>query len=258
MKLFGVLLFSLSGLVAFGQDSTTEYLRFLSPNDLGKLVQSGSLTYFGVTVQDLPIWKNAPFSDLVRTALGKNKSSIASESLFLLDRPAAASKEEMGLKVFKAFTSFDAMKGLMVYSESKKGMETFIFDSHRVDSLSDPHALPDPEASSLPPHVEYTLYQKEEQFKNVYSRFAFDAGDSWYAVSLVNLTPLRYMLITLVPPEQLRTMFIIVPLQDKLVVYGITSANTPRLFGLERSKQSSFSNRMKALVSWFSTNLSTQ
>lgn len=254
-QIYSVFILLMIGACVFCQSSTKEYLGFLTAEEQTKLIQSGSFTTFGATAQELRLWKKSPFADIVQRAIGENKSSIASESLFLLERPAAVSRADIDAKIFKAFTSFTAMKGLLAYSESKKGMETFIFDSYRVDSLTDKRPLPDPEASSIPAHVEYTLYQREEQFKNVYSRYSFDMGDSWYAVSLVNLTPLRFLLVTLVPPEQLHTTFVIIPLNDALLVYGITIANTPRLFGLERSKESSFSNRMKALISWFSTNL---
>ncbi len=244
-----------SAAASFAQTSAKSYLSFLSAADLGKLEANGSLTGFGVKLQDLGIWKVTPFADLVRSAVGGIDSSIATESLFLVDRPAVSSKGELDAKVFRAFTAFEAMKGLLVYSESKKRMETFILDSHRVDSVSSLAALPDPVEASAPSHAEYSIYQKEEQFKDVYSRFTFDLANGLYEVSLVNLTPMRYLLITFVPPELLHTTFVVVPLSDKLLVYGVTVAGTPRLFGLERSKQSSFSNRLKALISWFSANL---
>jgi hypothetical protein len=250
-----LLIVILSGVPLFCQESAEDYLHFLSAADRETLEKSGNLTNFGITIKDLPFWESMPFADQVRSSAEKSESSIASESLFLLDKPEAGSRAELDAKVFKAFSSFSTMKGLLVYSESKKGMETFIFDSHRVDGIATARALPDPDSVSVPTHAEYFMYQKEEQFKDVYSRFTFDIKDDWDQVSLVNLTPMRYLFITLVPSERLHTTFIIVPLKDKLLVYGLTFAGTPKLFGLERSKQSSFSNRMKALVSWFSTNL---
>jgi hypothetical protein len=137
-------------------------------------------------------------------------------------------------------------------------METFIFDSWRIGSLEGKEALDDPAFSSASAHYECFLYQKEEQTGDVYSSLSFDSRDGLYEVKLNNQTRLRYLFFTLVQPRDLTTLFIVAPTRDRLVLYGITVAATPRFLGLERMKGSSFSNRMKALASWFSANLARE
>jgi len=261
MKLhFFTLLFSAIALVpSIAQTSTgttaREYLSFLSQAQQDKLYSSGELEGFGSNLDGLSIWKNSPFAPIVRDAYAGKKSSIAAESLFIIDRPPLADGSSMDAAVLKSFTAFSSMKGLLVYSASKKKMETFIFDSYQVSSIDDTRKLPDPVIETAPSHCEYTVYQEEEQTGAVYSRLTFDALDGLYAVSLNNLTSMKYMFFQLVAPKDLTTLFIIVPASDKFILYGVTAANTPRLFGLERMKESSFSNRMKALAGWFSGNL---
>ena len=52
-----------SAAASFAQTSAKSYLSFLSAADLGKLEANGSLTGFGVKLQDLGIWKVTPFAD---------------------------------------------------------------------------------------------------------------------------------------------------------------------------------------------------
>jgi hypothetical protein len=253
------LIFSVIAAVpSIAQATAREYLSFLSPEQQTKLFASGEIDGFGAKPEELAIWQKSPFAPIVREVYAGKNSSIASESLFIIDRPSLATGSDMGTAVLKSFTSFSSMKGLLVYSASLKKMETFIFDSYQVNSLDDKKKLPDPVIDSAPSHCEFTVYQKEEQTGDVYSRLSFDARDGLYSVSLNNLTAMKYLFFQLVAPKDLTTLFIIVPASGKFILYGITVANTPRFFGLERMKESSFSNRMKALAGWFSGNLSRE
>ncbi len=147
------------------------------------------------------------------------------------------------------------MKGLLVYSESLKKMETFIYDSYRVDSIDTKQRLPDPSENIAPNSAVYFLYQKEEQTGDVYSKMEYVSHGTWFEVRLTNETPLKYLIFTLVAPRELTTSFYLVPLDDKIVLYGITVAKTPALLGLEKLKRKSFFNRMNALASWVQSNL---
>jgi hypothetical protein len=237
------------------QGAARDYLSFLPSDTREKLFASGEIDDSAAKPADLEFWQKSPFASFVRESFAGKPSSIAAEALFILDRPAGMNAEDTDARVLKSFTEFSSMKGLLVYSASLRKMETFIFDSYRVASLSDTARLPDPVFPSIPRHYECTMYQKEEQTGGVYSRLAFDAHDGWYSVSLNNLTGMKYLFFQLVAPKDLTTLFIIVPTADRVILYGITVANTPRFMGLERSKSSSFSNRMKALSGWFSGNL---
>jgi hypothetical protein len=238
--------------------ATDDYLSFLSVGELQALMTKDQIETFGVTLKDLPLWQKSPFADTIRKALGDPSSSMAAEALFIIDKPKKLSGDELDLRVLRSFTAFSTMKGLLAYSESKKIMETFIFDSYRVASLDDKKPLPDPVFDTAPSQSSFVIYQKEEQMGDVYSQFEFDRTNGIYTVSLNNLTPMYYLIFQLVPPHGLHTFFVVVPTADKILVYGVTTAETPRLFGLERTKQKSFFDRMKALAGWFTTNLTVQ
>ncbi len=233
--------------------TANDYLSFLTSEERATLASKGDIRSFGASLGDLSLWKRAPFSASVEAALGSKPSSIAAESLFLIDPPGNG--VSLNLAVLRAFTSFTSMKGLQVYSSSLKRMETFIFDSWRIDSLKSRKALPDPIFEVAPRHFDCLMYQKEEQTGDIYSKLSYDEKDGRFQIELNNLTKLDYFFFTLVPPGDLTTLFIIEPTADKLIVYGVTVAQTPRFLGLERLKQDSFFYRMRALASWFSAGL---
>jgi hypothetical protein len=192
---------------------------------------------------------------VIRSAYGSRASTIAAESWLLLDKPAYRTTAERDLQVFRSFTAFTTMKGLLVYSESLKKMETFIYDSYRIDSLATKQRLPDPEETEVPNFVTYYLYQKEEQTGDIYSEMKFVSHSSWYEVTLTNQTPMKYLFLTLVEPRELMTSFYLVPTDDKLLLYSMTIAKTPTFMGIEKLKRNSFFNRMKALASWVQSNM---
>ena len=84
---------------------------------------------------------------------------------------------------------------------------------------------------------------------------SIDLHPGYDVVALNNLTGLKWFFVQLVPPEKLKTVFVIIPAGDKIVLYGSTVADTAKLFGLENTKRMSFFYRMKALAGWFGTNL---
>lgn len=241
-----------------------EYSSFLTDEEQRVLLEKGELTNFGSKPSDLSLWRRAPFATDVGAAVDGLSTSIAAEGLFVIDRPtdlplsqdpAVSGSSGLEKRILKSFTAFSTMKGLLAYSESKKKMETFIFDSYRITSLQDKSALPDPDIGEVPRQSSWTIYQKEEQAGDMYSRMTVSFIDGRADVILTNLNDLKAFGIRLVRPEELRTIFVVVPLGDKIALYGITVANTPRFFGLERIKEKSFFNRMKALASWFQGNL---
>jgi len=76
-------------------------------------------------------------------------------------------------------------------------------------------------------------------------------------MSLSNLQPLKYGILPLVDPGNLKMLFVVTVLADKVAVYGVMEAKTASLFGLERSKDENFRNRMRALAGWLGKRIET-
>jgi len=233
-----------------------DYLSFLPPEGADRLFASGELTNIAGNIKDLPLWQKSPFSNEIGTPLQGFESTIAAEGFFLIDAPAVP-REELDRKIFSSFTAFSSLKGLQVYSVSKGHMETFLFDASLVDPADHSRRLPDVVVTEVPTSSDYVVYEKEEQTGDSYARFHFDfdTSNDTFAVAVTNLTNMNYLFFTLVDPGNLRTYFFVAPCEDRLVLYGLTAVKTGHFFGLERVKEKSFYYRMRALVSWFESNM---
>ncbi len=248
------LFFFIISMIAYTQ-TLSKYFSFLPDSIQQELLSKGTIGDIGGTIEELKYWQSSPFAGVISNSYKSNRSTIAAESWFVLDKPVYQSIHERDLKIFHSFTAFSSMKGLLVYSESLKKMETFIYDSYRVDSIDAKQRLSDPSENVAPNSAVYFLYQKEEQTGDVYSKMEYVSHGTWFEVRLTNETPMKYLIFTLVAPQELMTSFYLVPLDDKIVLYGITVAKTPTLFGLEKLKRKSFFNRMNALATWVQSNL---
>jgi hypothetical protein len=251
-----ILLTALSLSPVMAQGSARDYLSFLPEKDQKTLFASGELTNIADDASGLPLWQKSPFSDKIRAALQGITGTIAAEGFYLIDLPAIT-RDALDLKIFRSFTAFSTMKGLQVYSVSKGHLETFLFDASLVDPADHSQRLPDPNVESVPSLADYVVYEKEERTGDSYVRFKleYDASTDVFAISVSNLTDLKYLFFTLVAPGDLHTYFFVVPCQDSLLLYGLTVVKTHHFLGLERTKQKSFYYRMKALVSWFTANV---
>lgn len=255
MRLMTVGLFLLAISWVDAEPALDQALAYLPSAERISLLRDGAVTVFSDRFENLHLWKGSPFESSVKTLFGHRDSTLAAEALFVvaLDLPQEASERERLLE--RAMTSISTMKGLQVYSVSLKRMETFIFDAYRTQTTDKATKLPDPEVPIPPGGVEFTMYQNEEQTGESFARYSFVKEDGWLRVTQSNLTSLNYGIVPLVSPHDLLTTVYLVPLEGKLLIYGVTVAKTMGLFGLERSKTASLFTRMEALVTWFTNNL---
>jgi len=252
------LLFMALAAWAWGQTSTTDFLAYLPKEDQQSLLKQGELVVFGDKLDDLRLWKGSPFAKALQDRYNNRPTSLVAECLFVIDRPPVATERELFEKIFKSITAFSHMKGLQVYSASLKKMETFIFESYQVGSIEHPSALADPEIGSDTEDSHFLVYEKEEQTGDMFNEYVFSPHGTWYEVRLENLAPIKYGPFTLVDTRKLLTSYYLFPTKDKIIVYGINLADTLRFLGIEKTKRDSFSNRMRAIESWFSSGLLAQ
>jgi hypothetical protein len=227
---------------------------FLSAADQAALNRDGEVREFAENVGKLRLWKGSPFEASVSGLFSGRETTMAAEAWFVLPLKLPADPVAREKVLAKAMTSVSTMKGLQVYSISQKKMETFLFDAYRVGTTEKKSRLPDPDVSTAPKSLRFTMFQNEEQTGESFAELTYEHG-VWYQVTQTNLTGLNYGIIPLVSPRGLLTAVFLVPYDDQIVVYGITAAKTLSLFGLERSKIASLYTRMEALVTWLTANL---
>jgi hypothetical protein len=157
------------------------------------------------------------------------------------------------LKLYNLLRSVSSMKGIEYYSASRRRKRTLFAESYAIDDPVKRQRLPDPLVDEIPPSATIYIFQEDLTFgKNVYrSDYHYDVEEGALALRNENLTPMRYLLMTMVQPAQSLTWIVLIPYEGNLLFYGLACARTASLFGLEKSKEDSFYNRLKAIYGWY-------
>jgi hypothetical protein len=59
----------------------------------------------------------------------------------------------------------------------------------------------------------------------------------------------------MVQPTQSLTWLVLIPHEGNLLFYGLACARTASLLGLEKTREDSFYNRLKAIYGWYATEI---
>jgi len=231
-------------------------ISWLSTAEKSQLQREGFIQFTAPTLQELPFLQRHPQRQqlsLIATDQGRRNLNIAVEGVFWLSyqniSPQAAQE-----KFFITTQAFSKMKGMTYFSQSRNRRETLILDIYRVESLSRPTRLNDRVWNSLAASSFDYFYQNDNTF-----------GEGIYSMRVLNQFPTTQIVITneqkifwgimpLVDPKHLYFLFNADFLADGILIYGFSGAQTFSLFGLERSREASFLNRLRALADWFQQN----
>jgi hypothetical protein len=178
--------------------------------------------------------------------------TIGAEVLLL--HPVNAAELESGpalLKLYNLLRSVSRMKGIEYYSMSWKRMRTLFVDSYAIDDPIAMNRLPDPLVEEIPQSDFLYIMQKDLNFGQNLYRSEYLHEEGILALRNENLTPMRYLGITLVPPMQSLTWLVLIPHGGNLLFYGLSCARTASFLGLEKKAENSFYNRLKAIYGWF-------
>lgn len=249
---FGILAPVLSS--AEGVPTAQDYLSFLGASDRRTLLSQNELTGFADTLAALPGGRQAPFFGQIGSTVKVAHPTLAVEGFFLFSRPAGLSD----LKLYNAVQAVSTMEGLQYYSVTRKQWETLILGSWRVSPSNHEQKLSDPVFSSIPSYQSAVIFQKDNKTGDGHSELTWRAGEKGsILITFSNLDRLTWGILPLVEPGNMQMAFEVVPLQDKILVYGVLVGETAKLFGLEKSKNESFRNRMRALASWLGARVAT-
>ena len=233
--------------------SASAYFSFLPAADQQTLLAKGELTAPGVRAEALPYGVKAPFAAEVKSGLTVQGSTVAIEGFFLFPRPAG----DVTLALYNAVNAVGSMEGLEYYSVSAKKIEKLLLASYRVTGVDKPQKLPDPVFTVVPPFQRAVVFQKDNRMGDGYSELTWKTLEGGVVITFKNLQTLNYGILPLVEPGNLQMLFVVVPLADRIAVYGVMEGKTGQFFGLERSKDESFRNRMRALAGWLGGRIAT-
>ncbi|HBK58730.1 MAG TPA: hypothetical protein DDZ37_05180 [Spirochaetaceae bacterium] len=160
----------------------------------------------------------------------------------------AAQLDALGL----IFNQFSSLQGIQYWSASRKIMRTLYTDAYRVDDPKTKHKLKDPETvgelHALLQQRAY-VYQKDQTFGGVVIEVQCSMSQTTFLMMNTNATPLRLIGIPVLPVDGLRTGFLAAPSPDGVLLYFVTSIQSPSV-GRSRVFESA-SNKALALLHWF-------
>ncbi|MQY76664.1 MAG: hypothetical protein GH155_03455 [Spirochaeta sp.] len=162
------------------------------------------------------------------------------------------------LSIYNALRSISTMEGIEYFSASRNRMRTLFRESYVVDSPESKQKLPDPLVKYISAYSKIYIYQHDLTFGKNISSVEYFAYEDHLIMKIRNLTPMRYFFIPMVKTGDIINYFIFSPQEDDLLIYGLSSVHSLSFFGLEKRKEASFYNRIKAISSWLLATLPSQ
>ena len=236
--------------------ATDNILDYLSTEERSTLYTEGEISrYFYGKDQPEYLFKTV-FSDELLNELSNLDISIGVESLYFLKYGEGLNSNSVTpISIYNTLLSIETMKGIEYYSQSRKKMRTLFTESYEIISPDDLKPVADPVIKTIPHILNRYLLQTDKTFgENIYETvYKFKGSAIW--VNMVNTTKMKYKFIPMVKPGKMSVNLFILPMEDGLLFYGVSAAETTSFFGLERAKKESFYNRIKAMYNWFSDQL---
>ena len=155
------------------------------------------------------------------------------------------------LSLFNHLTAISSLAGIQYYSERRNTMRTFYETSSVIDNPADKTPLPDPVFSTLPATLELYARQKDLTFGDNIYRYHYYTGDGFIFFVQENLTAMNAGIIPAVGKNKCRNVVAVIDTGDSLLVYAAAMAKTVSLPGMGERIGISFTNRIKAILSWF-------
>jgi len=192
-----------------------------------------------------------PLRESIQEEIKALRHTIGVELLIFYKRPSLQLDTPAGsLKLYNILRSISTMRGIRYYSASRKRMRTLYEESYVVASEEDRRRLPDPLVEEIPEQSAITIYQKDLTFgENLYLA-EYSRADGCLLMKTRNLTTFWYLFLPMVQPQGISTYLLVLPVEEGILFYGLTCARTLKFLGLERTREDSFYNRMRALYGW--------
>ncbi len=201
---------------------------------------------------------DSPFSETIIRQIGEIGPNIGVETVYLFSAPGVSPDHETMLRLYNLVRKVSTLEGIEYYSSSREKMRTFFSEFYSIDSPESKNRIDDVQVNSIPETDTAYAFQKDLTFGESISRIVFRGEGSQIALSITNLTPLRYMLIPLIGEENMQINIVIQVFDDYVLFYGNCSVRTLDLFGIAERKKESFSTRIDALYNWFTTRYGSQ
>ena len=232
-------------------------LEDILPQDICEtLIKEGSLqrsAFDNKRSSDCEYLPSGPLADSVRAYWSGSSCDYMREVLFLYKKPASAARlgeEESSRLMESILKSVSTLEGTTYFSNSRQEERLLYKRAFCISSAESKEPLPDPVGEKTDGLSVLVLLEDLTFGENIYS-FSFRQEHGQTASFFVNETPFKYMGITGIKREELKSALIVEDLGDEILFYGIVRANYLSLPGVKKRIEASISSRMDAMYKWF-------
>jgi hypothetical protein len=178
--------------------------------------------------------------------------NIFVETLSLYRKPSAAAWDEAEqTRLLNQLAALSTLTGIQYYSESRKTMRVFYESSFVIDDPNAQNPLPDPVYAVLPDSLVIYARQKDLTFgSNIYN-FTFHTGRDYIFFVQENLSAMNAGIIPAIGKNKFRCLIAVIDAGDSLLIYAVAMAKAASIPGMGDRIGASFTNRVKAILSWF-------
>lgn len=241
---------TLIAVTIFASDADTVRI---APRIREALAEHGEVTSFYSDTVSVELAPSQELTARVVDELSRLNPDVGIEALFSYKLPShLVNAQNVDRRIYNVMRSFRTMEGIPYYSASRGRMRTFFYESHVVEDRDNMEPVPDPLVDTVPDHDALTIFQRDSSFgKNILS-VTYNAKEEEVLVSMTNLTTMAYRgILPVVRPGNLAMYLYVVRDGDTVYFYGNCGVATYSMFGMEERAQASFTNRIRALYSWF-------
>jgi len=198
---------------------------------------------------------------IVSNAVDSLQPNTLVEALFLYKKPASITGASEGWTtaqrtgVFNQILAVSSMTGLQYYSASRGTMRTFYEYSYVVDGPNSRNQIPDPVFTAVPETLTAYARQKDLTFGDNIYRYDYATTQDAIIFTQNNITALSIAIVPVISRGNLKTVVSIIDCGDSILIYAVSMAKALSVPGLWDRVNNSFSNRVEAMLTWFSGRL---
>ena len=196
-----------------------------------------------------------PLRELIAKVHIELEPSVMVETLNIYKKPPEAGRPDVSAaeetNLFNGLLALSTLAGIQYYSASRGVMRTFYETSSVIDGPSSKKAISDPVYSRPPSDLTIYAQQKDLTFGDNIYQYDFHYSPGSLIFVQQNLTALTAGIIPAVGRNKLRSVVAVLDAEEYLLVYAVSMAKAASLPGMNERVGNSFSNRVEAIIHWF-------
>lgn len=230
----------------------------ITDQTFSELIKNEEITNYFFGDGNLSLIPDLPLKKEIENIMNSLEPTITVEVLFLFkDSDSDFTKYENHVKIFNSLRAISTLQGIEYYSASRERMRTFFYDACIIDSPESNIRQPDPVVGIIPDYDKQIIYTSDSSFGKNHFDVTYLYYNDYFAMLMENRTKVTKFIFTVAEPGEMKTYMLIVPKNNYILFYGVSTIKTFNLFGaIEEKGKNSLYNRLVAFYNWFKSNFS--